>query len=237
MAEKEAFGHRMRQKEKTSSVKYLGAAALLLALAVSGCSGGGEKSTAGKTEQKPVAQENVAPATVAAPPPAATAPPVKETPPAKPVDLSLRIPPEEFRLRFNKYSELAKSKLRINKLAVLAGAEHDTFKHVFNDNLYLTGKVNKGDGFVVELDLAGVLNGSLATTVDLNQGIGSIVTAVSPGLSLNERNGVLNALGINNDKADIYNLDRKVNKNGFTYWTRSSRKAGLLFGVKNIDDI
>lgn len=238
MTDKEAFDYSIKPLEKTIWGKYLGMAALLIALMALGCSGGGEKSPAGKTEQKTMAQdtvgkETVTPPTIATPPPATQLPESRETSPVRQPRPSLGMTPEEFRLRFNKTSELVKSKLRIKKLKIEAGAKHDTFKHIFNENLYLTGEVNKENGLLAEVNFFGVLNGSLSATVDLNVSFGTIITAFSPKLSLNERDAVLYALGITNKNADIYTLDKKVTQNGITYWVKSTRKAGIRFGARS----
>lgn len=241
MTDKEVFDHSINPEKNTIWGKYLGIVALLLTFVALGCSGGGEKSTAGKTEQKTVAQETggqetVAPTPVAPPPPVAKMPEAEGTPQVKHSRPSLGMTPEEFRLRFNKTSELVKSKLRIKKLKIEAGAHQDTFKHIFNENLYLTGEVNNENGLLVEVNFAGVLNGSLSNTVDLNVSFGTIITAFSPRLSPNERDSVLNALGITNKNADIYSLDKKVTKNGITYWVKSTRKAGIRFGARSAND-
>lgn len=243
MTDRKEFEASMKPEKKTIWGKCLGGAALLLALVTFGCSGGGEKSTAGKTEQKTlphqetvaqetVAKETVAPTAVATPVPTTKMPTVKEVRQAEPPP-SLGMNPEEFRLRFNKTSELVKSKLRIKKLNMVPGANHDTFKHIFNENLYLTGEVNKGDGSLAEVSFAGVLNGSLATTVDLNVCFGTVIAAFSPRLSPNERDAILYGLGITNKDVDIYSLDKKVTKNGITYWVKSSRTAGIRFGARS----
>jgi hypothetical protein len=243
MGDKEAFGYLRNQEEKTTRGKGLGGAAILFALVAFGCSGGGEKSTAGKTEPKTVVQETVvptpvaptpvAPKTVAPPPPATKKPEARTAPQAELPPPSLGMTPEEFRLRFNKTSEFVKSKLRIKKLNIVAGSAQDTFKHIFTENLYLTGEVNKENGSLAEVNFAGVLNGSLATTVDLNVCFGTIITAFSPRLSPDERDSVLYDLGITNKDVDIYTLNRKVTKNGITYWVKSSRATGIRFGARS----
>ncbi len=231
------FDYSLESEEATAWGKSLGVAFLLLVLGAFGCSDSSDK-TAGKIEQKPAAQapaaENtIAPATVAIPAPEVKNPVVKKAPQAEQPIPSLGITPEEFRLRFNKTSELAKSKLRVKKLQIEAGDKQNSFKNVFSENLYLTGQVNKGDGLLAEVTFAGVLNGSLATTVDINVSFGTIITAFSPGLSLDGRDSVLYALGITNNNVDIYTLDKTVTKNGITYWVKSSRKTGIRFGARS----
>ena len=229
MAAKEAFAHWSKQGKKVTLAKCFGVAALVIALVTFGCNGGGEKTDPGKQEPKTVGQETTAPQKNAIPPALVkplSAPAIKEEQPVKPANISLGVTINEFCLRFNKNSEQVKSKLRIKKLQIGAGGAQNTFRYNFNENLYLAGKLNKADGSVEEITLAGVLNGSLATTVDLNMSIGMIITALNPELSQERRNTVLNALGINNDQADIYNLDKKVTRNGITYLTKSSFEKG-----------
>jgi hypothetical protein len=233
-----AYNYMIIQDKKTVLGKCLGGAAVLLALVALGCSGGGEKNTDGKTEQKSVVQETavqetVVPSAVATTPSVTTMPEAKQTQPAKQLSPSLGMTPEEFRLRFNKTSELEKSKLRIKKLKIESGSDHNSFKNIFNENLYLSGEVNREDGLLAEINFAGVLNGSLSTTVDLNVSFGTIITAFSPKLSPDERDAVLYALGITNKNADVYSLDKKVTRNGITYWVKSSRAAGIRFGARS----
>jgi hypothetical protein len=246
MIAKEALVPSPQPEKKSIRGRYLAGAALLYALlALVGCSGGGEKSTAEKTAPKtapqatvapaPVAPAPVVPAKVATPPPAAKVPEVKEVAPqAVQPPPSLGMSPEEFRLRFNKTSEQVKSKLRIRRLNIEPGQVQDSFKNVFNENLYLTGVVNKEDGSLAEVNFAGVLNGSLATTVDINVSFGTIITAFSPKLSLDERDAVLYALGITNKDIDIYSLDKRVTKNGICYWVKTSKKSGIRFGARSV---
>lgn len=246
MTDKESLNHSMKPEKKPVWGKLLGVAALLIAFVALWYGGGGEKNKAGKTDQKTVPQESgspaaivketVAPTTLAPPPPTVA---VKKIPEAQQARLaeqpppSLGMTPEEFRLRFNKTSELVKSKLRIKKLNMVAGSSHNTFRHVFNENLYLTGEVNKSDGSLAEVNFAGILNGSLATTVDLNVSFGTIITAFSPKLSLGERDAILYDLGISNRDADIYTLNKGITKNGITYWVKSSRASGIRFGARS----
>lgn len=236
-----------KSTHKTIWGKWLGGAALFLVIVALGCSGGEEKSKVGKTEAKtaataPTATETpVAPETLNAsqPNPVATTAPGSQAPGAnvagepERAPASLGMSSNEFGRRFNQRSEQVKSKLRIHGLKIAVGAGQNSFQQVFNENLYLTGKVNKADGSVAEINLVGVLNGSLATTVDLNLGIGTIITAVDPGQSQEGRDSVLNLLGINKITSGIYNLEKQVTRNGVIYWVKSSRKAGLHFGVKS----
>lgn len=237
MNEMGRFDYSLKPEAKTIRGKYLGVALLLLAFGAFGCSDSGEKS-AGKTEPRPaapapVAEKTVAQAPVATPAPEVKKPEARKAPQAEQPVPSLGITPEEFRLRFNKTSELVKSKLRIKKIMIEAGNNQDNFKHFFNENLQLTGQVNKGNGLLAEVNFAGVLNGSLATTVDINVSFGTIITAFSPGLSPDGRDSVLYDLGITNNNVDIYSLDKTVTKNGITYWVKSTRKTGIRFGARS----
>jgi len=248
MTELDAVGQGVESTAKVNWGGFLGVLVLLLTLLTFGCSGGGDKEHVGKSDQKTVAPNtaanSVAPLksefgttnpTASSSTTGATITPVKTAPGtmATPPPASLGLPLNEFCRRFNTNSEHVKSKLRIKNLEIVAGTVQDSFKHVFNENLYITGKVNKVDGAVAEITLDGVLNGSLATTVDLNLSIGSIVTAFAPSLSPEGRDGMLNALGININNSDIYNLNKKVTKGDIVYWTKSSRKTGLRFGARS----
>ncbi|NTV13784.1 MAG: hypothetical protein HGA96_07655 [Desulfobulbaceae bacterium] len=244
MAEKEAFGSPMNQEKRTNWGIWLGGVVLLLVLGAFWWIGGGDQEKTAKIEPKTVAQEMVAISPPVAKIPAATAtkpviPTVTKTPEVKAAQPANQPPPtlglslNEFCQRFNKNSERVKSKLRIMNFTLNPGTVQDSYKHVFNENLYLTGVVNKADGDLVQVNLDGVLNGSLATTVDLNLGIGSIITAFIPGLSPEGRESILNTLGINKITSGIYNLEEQVTKNGVTYWVKSTRKDGLHFGVRS----
>lgn len=237
----------LNEKGKVLWVILLGGAALLLVLAVLWLGGGGKDETA-RVEEKPAAAPAVAlkapgasetqagkevgagpakPPVAVQPPEVQVAKPVVQPPP------SLGVSFNEFGQRFNKNSERIKSKLRIRNFTITSGPTQDAYKHVFNENLYLVGKVNRADGSLAEINLFGVLNGSLPTAVDLNQGIGSIITAFIPGLSPEGREAILNSLGINKITSGIYNLNEQVTRNDVTYWVQSSRKEGLHFGVRS----
>lgn len=245
MNEQAAFARRLGTARSVFPGTGFGLVLLLCLAVISGCSGGGDRRESGPGDQKSLAQNQAAPVPPVAapqPPPAAATPaPVAAPPQVKPavakarpageVRASLGLSPEEFRQRFNKNSEREKSKLRLGKIKLSPGAEQDTFRHVFNDNLNLAGKVGKDDGSLREVTVAGVLNGSLAAAVDVNTGMASVVTALSQELSPAERGEVLNTLGINNKCADIYSLDKRVTKKGITYWVKSSRKDGIRLGV------
>lgn len=244
----EAFERLAKVEGKVALGKYVGLGALLFVVLALGCSGGGEKPKADKSEPQtapisPAPTKNPE-ANGAQPAKQAGATPVispaerraseeKEAQQAQQPPPSLGITINEFCQRFNKNSEHVKSKLRIMNLTVAPGEAQNSVKHIFNENLYLTGKVNNADGSVVEVCLVGVLNGSLATAVDLNLGIGTIISAVAPDQSPEMRDSLLDVLGINKITSGIYNLENQVTKNGRTYWVKSSRKAGLRFGVRS----
>jgi len=251
MVEKEALDNQMKPEKKKSLIGWLVGGALLVALMVFWFISAGEKASVVKPEPPIVAQESVV-----TPPPAAKTPVVKESKPAKPASAAPAVIPNvakapevqqpqpanqpppslgmnlnEFCQRFNLNSEKVKSKLRINNFTLESGAVQDAYRHDFNENLYFVGSVNKSDGALAEINLVGVLNGSLATAVDLNQSIGSIITAFIPGLNQEGREAILNALGVNKITSGIFNLEEQVTRNGVTYWVKSSRKEGLHFGV------
>lgn len=147
---------------------------------------------------------------------------------SKPGDIGMDV--EGFRKAFNSTAKnLNMSDMEIGKLNVQDGAVQDVFTYEISDYVNLQGSVNKSDGSVREVTVIGVGDGTAQSGTDILLTIGLLIASTNPDLTVDERAGVLQDLGLLSEGVDISQIDQSTKRNGIKYTIKGSKELGIWF--------
>lgn len=147
---------------------------------------------------------------------------------SKPGDIGMDV--EGFRKAFNSTAtNLNLADLTIGKLKVQDGAVQDVFSYKISEYVYLQGIVNKSDGSVREVTMIGAGDGTPQSGTDILLTIGLVIASTNPGLTTEERAGVLQDLGLLSEGVDITQINQSTKRNGIKYTIKGSKELGIWF--------
>lgn len=162
------------------------------------------------------------------PAPKKTEPKEKAEQSSKPGDIGMDV--EGFRKAFNSTAtSLNLSDMTLGKLKVQDGAVQDVFSYKISDYVYLQGSINKSDGSLREVTMVGAGDGTAQSGTDILVTIGLLIASTNPGLTTEERAGVLQDLGLLSEGVDITQINQSTKRNGIKYTIKGSNELGIWF--------
>lgn len=162
------------------------------------------------------------------PAPKKTEPKEKVEQSSKPGDIGMDV--EGFRKAFNSTAtSLNLSDMTLGKLKVQDGAVQDVFSYKISDYVYLQGSINKSDGSLREVTMVGAGDGTAQSGTDILVTIGLLIASTNPGLTTEERAGVLQDLGLLSEGVDITQINQSTKRNGIKYTIKGSNELGIWF--------
>ena len=143
---------------------------------------------------------------------------------------------DEFSNNFNHFAIENNLEFRIRNISIKSGEYNNVFTYMFNDNIGLTGQLNKSSNSLRSITMIGSGDGTVNSGLDLLLVMGGVIAAVNPELSANSRGKIMKDLGIIGDDIDPSQLSGSVNRNGNKYFISYNDLTGLMFGVQNAND-
>lgn len=181
-----------------------------------------ETSTATRSEDAAKSSENVQESAAEVAPEVAKPTTIKD---ADEPDLGIK--PERFRFNFNQSANLFKTGLYIKKTEVRVVHGVRTFTAQVNKNLGVGGTLSK-KGTLTSVEFFGSGNGTLVSGANVIIALAQFICAVDPESSGDERNKIMQDLGLLGDDVDVENLHGSSTLHGKRYSSAHTSDVPLL---------
>ncbi|MEK3916687.1 hypothetical protein [Paenibacillus sp. FSL H7-0331] len=148
--------------------------------------------------------------------------------------VSLGMYPEQFQVVFNDIAGKFQPVFNIDSINVEEGNAVNAFSYMLKDELGIIGLVNKHDGNLQSLAIAGKEDGSIDTTKALTTAIHVLIKVTNVTMSSKEISALMDDLGIFDGNAK--NLNKSIILNGVRYSTGYTEKFGVSLMISNAND-
>lgn len=133
---------------------------------------------------------------------------------------SLGFTPSQFQQRWNQSAEKVGSHFKMTGLNIVSDQQNQSFTYFITPSLKISGVLTK-DKTVEKLMLLGRGDNDLPLAIE------QVIAVTQPGLSIEQRNQIINKLGILNEPLE--REDKRVTQNGFRYALFYPEKIGVIF--------
>ncbi len=147
---------------------------------------------------------------------------------------SLGMYPEQFQVVFNHIAGKFQPVFNIDSINVEEGNAVNAFSYMLKDELGIIGLINKDDGNLQSLAIAGKEDGSKDATKALATAFQVLIRATNVTLSSKEISALMEELGILD--GNVKKMNKSIILNGLRYSTGYTEKFGVSLMISNAND-
>ncbi|AWB43116.1 hypothetical protein DCC85_01955 [Paenibacillus sp. CAA11] len=143
---------------------------------------------------------------------------------------------EEFRKAFNSAAKKMNIDMKLEEIKVEKGSGQDIFTYQLRDSVFLQGVINKTDGSIRTVYMAGAGNGRLQAGQDLLSTMKLLILLNNPDFTDMDIEIVLQDVGLKYDDVDINKINQSTERSGRKYTLVNTKLVGICFIVSDSKD-
>ncbi|WP_299291328.1 hypothetical protein [uncultured Mucilaginibacter sp.] len=141
---------------------------------------------------------------------------------------------EEFKDAFNQYCASNQLDFRVNSLKIKQNKSFSLFTYMLNENLGLTGNIDKSTGGIKEVAMFGTGDGTSTSGSNIILCMVAIIATVDPTIPAQSRYKILKKLKLFDKNVNRLDMSQETLMNGIKYSYISNSIVGISF-VASID--